>query len=129
MKKELNPIDLLAKHLECDVDDIDQDNWLIVTDSGADEKCKEEILSLVWAFRPSFLSAHSCLSENMIKLIQEKCLEDCNEELKGTIEDLEHFVNDAVNSDGRGHFLSHYDGNEIELGKIDDEYWFAYRLN
>ncbi len=37
---------------------------------------------------------------------------------------LDDFVEDAVSADGRGHFLSHYDGEENEQGE-----YFIYRLN
>jgi hypothetical protein len=30
------------------------------------------------------------------------------------IKDMDDFVDDAIGADGRGHFLSHYDGNEVE---------------
>ena len=35
---------------------------------------------------------------------------------------------DIIGADGRGHFLSSYDGNENEI-TIDDETFYIYRLN
>lgn len=40
------------------------------------------------------------------------------------IEDFEDFVSDAIDADGRGHFLSTYDGEEVE-----HEGFYLYRVN
>ena len=48
--------------------------------------------------------------------------------LKRLIKDWDHFVQDAVSSDGRGHFLSGYDGAENEE-KVDGVWYFIYRTN
>jgi hypothetical protein len=59
----------------------------------------------------------------LIKSFQEK-FEDGNSDLIGMIGDFDRFVSDAESSDGRGHFLSGYDGEEVEMGKF-----FGYRIN
>ena len=41
---------------------------------------------------------------------------------------MDEFIEDAISADGRGHFLSSYDSEEVEID-IDDETYFAYRLN
>ena len=51
-----------------------------------------------------------------------------SEAVKSLIEDFDHFVDDAVLSDGRGHFLSSYDGYEHEV-KINGNYYYIYRTN
>lgn len=38
------------------------------------------------------------------------------------------FVNKAIEADGRGHFLSKYDGAEHEV-IVDDVLFFIYRIN
>lgn len=42
--------------------------------------------------------------------------------------DYEGIAQDAVNWDGRGHFLNYYDGSENEE-KVDGEIYYIYRLN
>ena len=40
------------------------------------------------------------------------------------VKDINDFVNDAIGCDGRGHFMSSYDGNEEELNEL-----LIYRVN
>jgi hypothetical protein len=60
--------------------------------------------------------------------MQAELCEDANELVKAVIRDIDHFVKDAILSDGRGHFLSSYDGeeNEIEHKKV---MFYIYRTN
>ena len=60
-------------------------------------------------------------------MLSEKC-ESSNEAVKSLIEDFDHFVDDAVLTDGRGHFLSSYDGEENEV-KINNTWYYIYRTN
>jgi len=134
---------LLAKHLGVSVDDaesyIGDDDYLVLTDEEADDRVHDEIAELVWAFTPSFLAVHTRVTEEAIKKLQEMC-EDANEPLTAMIKDFDWFVEDAVRSDGRGHFLSGYDGNEYEVCytsaerdgnayKVKDTYYYIYRRN
>ena len=94
----------------------DFDNFLVLTDEEADEKARREIENTVWAFNASFIIEHSKLpyeAEEMVKAFQERC-EGANDTLLALIEDLDEFVEDAISADGRGHFLSPYDGDENE---------------
>lgn len=61
--------------------------------------------------------------EEYIKSIQEK-YESGNSELLRLIDDVDDFVSDAISADGRGHFLSSYDGNEEE-----QDGYYIYRTN
>jgi hypothetical protein len=59
--------------------------------------------------------------------MQEKCCEGCNDFFKAIIKGtcgLDKFVEDAIEADGRGHFLAYYDGEENEQGDC-----FIYRVN
>jgi len=104
---------------------LDGREYLICTDAEADELAREYILDSVWAFDPSFLVQHiPALSQNQIAKLQED-FEDANEGLLGLIEDIDYFVEDAIRAGGRGHFLSFYDGEEVEL----KDGRFAYRQN
>ena len=104
---------ILASHLGVDMDEaqhnIDSEDFLVLTDEQADKYVREEIEEMVWAFSPSFLSAHTKVTEETIRKIQESMCEDANESLTVLIKDFDWFVEDAVRCDGRGHFLAGYD--------------------
>jgi len=93
---------------------IDSEDYLVLTDEEADEAVRGEIEELVWAFNASFLQAHTGVDADAIEKIQEMC-EGANEPLKAMIKDFDAFVEDAVNCDGRGHFLAGYDHEENEI--------------
>ena len=103
------------------------EDYMVLTDDEADEKVAEYIKETVWAFNPSFLSCHSGIDEDVFKLLQDKC-ESSNEAILKLIKDFDHFVEDAVRSDGRGHFLSSYDGEENEQ-EHNNETYYIYRTN
>jgi len=110
-----------------DIYSFDGEEYMILTDDEADEKVAEYIKYSVWAFNPSFLSCHSGIDQDVFKLLQDKC-ESANEAILKLIKDFDHFVEDAVASDGRGHFLSSYDGYENEQ-EHDNETYYIYRTN
>jgi hypothetical protein len=56
-------------------------------------------------------------------MLQDKC-ESSNEVITNSIKDMEEFIADAIGADGRGHFISSYDGEEEELNGF-----FIYRIN
>lgn len=120
-----------------DINDISEDEdglridagaeYLLMTDEQADEKAEEYIKSSLWAFNSDFIIGHSKVldydkgSEDILKAIQEQC-ESGNDAVLRLIDDIDEFIEDAISSDGRGHFLSSYDGNEYELQKGDFVY-------
>ncbi len=105
---------------------IDED-WICLSDEEADERAEEYILDSVWAFNPSFLSYHTDTDEEVFKLLQDKC-EGSNDAILRMIKDKDYFVEDAINSDGRGHFISFYDGEEHEQ-YINKNFYYCYRIN
>ena len=136
-----------SKILGCDVDDVEcltydhyglkifsngGKEYAIGSDEEGDKAINQYIQDSVWTFRPEFIASHTKAGATngmikAIKALQESC-EDCNEDLKSLIENLDNFIEDAVSADGRGMFLSPYDSEEQEI-KIDGEYFYAYRLN
>jgi hypothetical protein len=101
--------------------------YLVLTDWEADEMAKEQILDSLWAFNASFIVAHAkdgidC--EETIQLVQEKLCEDATPLIRALLKDEDRFIQDAIAADGRGHFLSGYDGEENEEGE-----YFIYRVN
>ncbi len=143
MSENVDPkVEALAKYLDCDIEDITEgypsyggfmtlecgnQEYLVLTDYEADEACKDDIKESVWAFNADFIIQHSDLpweAEEMVKGFQESKCEGANETILAMISDFDEFVEDAISADGRGHFLSGYDGDEVEAGE-----YFIYRLN
>ena len=112
-----------------DYTDID-DDYSVCTDEEAGEAAKEYIKNSAWAFNAEFIVDHSRLPYEAIEMVQafqQKC-EDANETILALINDFEDFVSDAISEDGRGHFLSSYDGHEHEVN-INGTYYYVYRMN
>ena len=107
--------------------DFDSEDYLVYTDEEADEAVREDIEQMVWAFTPSFLRTHTGVTIEAIAKIQEMC-EGANEPLTAMIKDFDHFVDDAVNCDGRGHFLAPYDHEENEI-TFNGITYYIYRRN
>ena len=100
----------------------------------ADSKTVEYIKDLVWAFNPDFIIQHSKAldydkaSLKIIEAIQAQC-ENGNEAMLRLIDDFVDFADDAIAADGRGHFLSAYDGKERDLDAPYENSYFYYRIN
>lgn len=110
---------------------LDKQEYLVLLDKEADEHCKEEIMQSLWAFNPNFLVMGMGLeveAEEMIRFFANKKCEDANEVFAKMLKDEDEFVNKAIEADGRGHFLSKYDGAEHEV-IVDDVLFFIYRIN
>ena len=134
-------IQALAKHLDLDNEDLrmieenddyfkfGEKEYLVLTDDEADEKAKEYIKESAWAFNPSFLSSHSKdgIDEDVFKCLSEKC-ESSNEAVLSLIDNFNDFAEDAISTDGRGHFMSSYDGHE-NIVEIKGFEYFIYRIN
>ena len=124
---------------EIEIDDIenvftigDKEYW-VMTEEEANAAAKESILDAVWFFNPNFICAHNSkidreYLEPAIKGLQENLYENSNDIILGFIDDIDHFVEDAISVDGRGHFLNTYDGAENEE-EIDGTLYFIYRVN
>ena len=106
----------------------DETGYIICTDEEADELAYEYIADSVWAFSPSFLSAHTGVDSGTLKTIQEELCEGANEAITAMIKDFDYFVEDAVRCDGRGHFLAAYDHEEHEV-KVCNKTFYIYRMD
>ena len=111
--------------------------YLILTDAEADELAREEIGRSLWAFNAEFILEHTNGAESLssfeflsaveeIKQAQARACEDLNGLIRCMIGNLEQFASDAINADGRGHFLASYDSEELELARGE---LFASRVN
>ena len=103
--------------------EIDGKEWTLFTDEEADKAVKSYIEESLWAFNKSFLSGQTGLPEEVFSTLQQGC-ESSNDAILSIVEkcgDMDTLVSDAVSSDGRGHFLSPYDGHEKEWGDLSEE--------
>lgn len=108
--------------------------YLVLTDEEADEATAAYIKDSVWAFRASFIASHtgkdlSAAAVKALEKMQGELCEDANELVLALIEDFDSFVDDAMCEDGRGHFLSQYDGDENEQRDADGMTYYIYRCN
>jgi len=132
-------LEALAEYLDIEEEDMeivwggeaveaDGGEYRVFTDSEADRACRSYIRDTLWAFNADFLIGFTNLPNDAVEMIsnfQESKAEDSNEAIYSLVEDkFNSLVKDAILSDGRGHFLSPYDGEEIEEGDF-----FIYRYN
>lgn len=110
--------------------------WTVMSDSEADIEANEQVWYRAWAFTPSFLAAHMTGGKEVAEATESYRHENCenaNESTQALIvasSGKDHFIEDAIKTDGRGHFLSPYDGEELELEwRGDLAAFFAYRQN
>lgn len=122
------------KHYGLDVYEADGGHeYAVGTDKQADKAAREYVRETLWAFRTSFLARFvpEGVGEDILSIVQEKC-ESSNEAIARLVGDkLGDLIDEAIQSDGRGHLLSPYDGNEIDSDDIDGlpSGKVAYRLN
>jgi hypothetical protein len=138
---------VLAKFLECSVGDLEQANhdqnlfehgmesYLVLSDGEADEYTAQRILDSLWAFNADFILSNSRIEVKpmpdilkALKQMQEKLCENANPLVRALLENEEEFIEAAVEADGRGHFLSSYDGEEHEVTH-GEEPFYIYRQN
>lgn len=114
--------------------EVDGAEFVVATESEADSAVRQSIEDSLFAFRPDFVASHcpnGIDSDTIEAIVGERC-EDANDAIRALIEagnGLDAFIDDAVLADGRGHFLAHYDGDEIEIDGPDGETLFAFRIN
>jgi hypothetical protein len=125
----VDPSDITACSYDECLFDCGRGSYLVLTDEEADDRCRDRITDSLWAFRPAFIASHTrgglpskCIQA--LEKMQSELCEDASPIIEALIRDMDHFVADAMRCDGRGHFLSSYDGNENEEGDF-----FIYRDN
>ena len=123
-------LDCLPSELESDCDEstfnYGRATYRVLTDSEADEACAESIEQSLWAFNADFLSGYTKLDSRVFSALSELC-EDANDAVRALIDGsggFDNFVSEAVGADGRGHFMSSYDGEEWGYGG-----YYIYRTN
>lgn len=139
-------IEALAEFLDVESEEIEQttydentftygsQEYMVLNDEEADKKTEEYIRESLWAFNANFILNHSKIEDCGLEVLkafeemQEKLCESANELVYALIEDFDDFVQDAIDADGRGHFISQYDGEENEV-KVNNEWLYIYRTN
>lgn len=106
--------------------------YLVLTDDEANKRTRERIEESLWGFVPESLASMTGIDKGAFEAIQanEKC-EDNNPVIRSMIDGtcgMDDFVEAAIAADGRGHFLSSYDGEEHEI-VLDGTYLYFYRIN
>jgi len=103
------------------IDEIDPEQWLFIGENQAVKKIKENERERVYTFNSFFIFHHlkPILKDEMnrkdIREMQEIMQDRCNELIFCLIEDYDEFIEDAIKDDGKGHYLSHYDSEELAL--------------
>lgn len=130
-------LDLNHEDIE-DITEYDDYKWCVQgtdyycgDEEEMNEKTEEYIENSLWAFNKSFLGSYGSLAkmdcdivDKVLDPIQQEC-ESGNEAVKGLVdwdENKDEIVSDAIRSDGRAHFLNHWDSTELSYGK-----YYAYR--
>jgi hypothetical protein len=118
-------------------DNYNADDYLVCKEIEAGKAVEEKIIEDLWTFRASFIRSHMSYKpepreagrvEKAIEEMQGKLCESAQPIIRSMIKNLDHFIADAISSDGRGHFLASYDGEEIEHD-YNGETYYIYRLN
>lgn len=117
-------------HIEAEMAGVE---FHVMTEDARFDKVREEIRESLWAFNIEFIlsHAHDGIEDNTrtreaFKKMQQTLCESSNPIIACIIKDLNAFIEDAVETDGYGHFLSRYDGEETEFD-FGGETFFIYR--
>lgn len=104
---------------------VNDGEYLVLTDTEATAVAVGAIHDSVWTFKPSFFKKFLIvdLPEDVISALQEKCEGSNDTFLKLLDSRFDEFATAAIKADGRGHFLSPYDGKERRVGEF-----FVYRV-
>jgi hypothetical protein len=100
--------------------------FAVGTDAQADKAARDAAYDSLWAFRASYIVGYlpidgraATAAEKAITKVQEDLCEDAGPIIELLLGDkLESFLQQAVNDDGRGHFLAGYDFEEVDSDSI-----------
>lgn len=111
-------------------DDYEGEDVIVADDDNAYRLTTERIEESLWAFTPEFLASETGLPEEVFQALADSGRCDSNNKaIMALVEQtcgMDAFVSSAVIADGRGHFLSDYDGEEGEI-EIDGDIYYVYR--
>lgn len=124
-------------HYGLTVWDVAGEEYAVGDDDEADSAVAQAIEQSAWAFNAEFLADYTPIGidADEIDAIRGDRYEDANDAILALIRagcegSLESFIEDATGADGHGHFLSSYDGEEVEFEPFGGgETLYAYRIN
>lgn len=108
---------------------------LVLTNTQANQRCEDYIKDSLRAFNPSFLSNITGIDEDVFRAIQanNRCESNNYALLRLVGDDIDKLIDEAISTDGRGHFLATYDGHEHEIDIFGatgiNEHFYIYRIN
>ncbi len=133
----------ICKHLECESDDLSvsrydetlieegSSEYLVLNEDEADQRAEDYIRDSLWAFNADFICNYmpdGIGPEEVVALRGDRC-EDVNPAFVALVGDnMDSLIEDAIGSDGRGRFLSSYDGEETEE-TVGETLYLVYRVN
>lgn len=108
-----------------DIFEVIGNEYKVLTEEEADEAAREEIKESVWAFNADFILTHTTFYRSSsvrederfceaLEHMQSSLCESAGPVIMALIEDFNEFAQDAIDADGRGHFIAHYDCEEHE---------------
>ena len=101
---------------------VDGFEYLVLTEGEADQEVQAYIEDSLWAFNAEFILDTCGLDSgsdvvHSLRKMQEASCEGCNDFICAIVNGtcgIDEFAAQAILADGRGHFLSTYDGEEGE---------------
>jgi hypothetical protein len=109
---------------------LDTGEWCVYDDIAADKMCYSHIVSNLWTFLPSFLAKCTqlpiCIFELLAALNDQDRHQQAITALIMATCGLQTVVDEAIRVDGRGHYLSSYDSNEVKI-EFGKKVVYAYR--
>lgn len=115
------PSDTMTAHDDGRIE-VGNREYLVLTDEEADKAARAAVEDSLWAFNASFILDHMDYGdanrgrlEKSIAKMQEELCEDAGPMVMALIggrSKFAKFADAAIGADGRGHFLSSYDGEE-----------------
>ena len=125
---EHNRVVALSKHLsvsEQEANDLLTANcYRVLTDEEANKVASEYIKQTLFCYRPEFLAGYTGIDACVFQILCMQ-LEEGNEAIRKLIdftEGIDGFIDHAIESDGRGAFINHWDFSEEE-----EDGYFIYR--
>ena len=108
--------------------------YLIFTGKEADEECRIRIIEDLGLFDSEFIAKHTKARDkkSFCEALEKMKLQLSNEELCEVIETMilkmDNFVQDSIETHGRGHFLAPFDEVETKV-MVDNCPYYVYRVN
>lgn len=104
------------------------EEYLVLEGDEVEEAVADYIDETLWAFNSGFLSDLTRIDSVVFETLGKLC-EGANEAVRSIIDatcGMEEVVSEAIRWDGAGHFLSSYDGSEVEV-TVEGETLYLYR--